>query len=100
MNALTFKQSQVLSLIRETLATRSIPPTRAEIAARLGFRSPKAAEDHLRVLARKGAIELLPGTSRGIRLRSAALAADTDGLLLPLVGRVAAGAPVLAVEHI
>ncbi|HEX5313893.1 MAG TPA: transcriptional repressor LexA [Gammaproteobacteria bacterium] len=98
MDALTSRQAEILELIRETLRARGIPPTRAEIAARLGFRSPKAAEDHLRALARKGAIELLPGTSRGIRLRFAAAAKDE--LRLPLVGRVAAGAPILAVEHV
>jgi repressor LexA len=73
-----------------------MPPTRAEIAAELGFRSPNAAEEHLRVLARKGVIQLLPGASRGIRLR------DTmrEQLALPLVGRVAAGRPILADENI
>ena len=73
-----------------------MPPTRAEIAAHLGFRSPNAAEEHLRALARKGCLELLPGSSRGIRLK------DTirEQLGLPLVGRVAAGRPILAEEHI
>lgn len=73
-----------------------MPPTRAEIAAKLGFRSPNAAEEHLRTLARKGVIQLLPGTSRGIRL------CDTmrEQLGLPLVGRVAAGRPILAQENI
>jgi repressor LexA len=73
-----------------------MPPTRAEIAAELGFRSPNAAEEHLRVLARKGVIQLLPGASRGIRLR------DTmrEQMALPLIGRVAAGRPILAEENI
>jgi repressor LexA len=100
MDELTPRQSQVLALIRQALADRGMPPTRAEIAERLGFRSTKAAEDHLRALARKGAIELLPRASRNIRLCSAPLVDDGEGLRLPLVGRVAAGAPVLAVEHI
>jgi repressor LexA len=87
-------------LIRDRLAGRGLPPTRAEIAAHFGFRSPKAAEDHLRALARAGVIELLPGTSRGIRLLDTAPAAGAPEARLPLVGRVAAGAPVLAIEHI
>jgi repressor LexA len=90
----------VLALIREALTDHGMPPTRAEIDARLGFRTRKAAEDHLRALERKGAIELLPGTSRGIRLRSEWLPKDGQGFRLPLVGRVAAGAPMLAIEHI
>ena len=96
MSDLTPRQSQVLHLIRQALAETGMPPTRAEIAAQLGFRSPNAAEEHLRALARKGCLELLPGTSRGIRLK------DTmrEQLGLPLVGRVAAGRPILAEEHI
>ena len=73
-----------------------MPPTRAEIAEQLGFRSVNAAEEHLRALQRKGAIELLPGTSRGIRIKDAI----REQLGLPLVGRVAAGEPILAEEHI
>ena len=91
MDALTSRQAQILHMIRRFLADYGRPPTRLEIAAALGFRSPNAAEDHLRALARKGAIELIPGTSRGIRLRE-------EGL--PVVGRVAAGSPILAEEHI
>ncbi|HET7674599.1 MAG TPA: transcriptional repressor LexA [Gammaproteobacteria bacterium] len=98
MPSLTARQAEILALIRATLDARGIPPTRAEIAARLGFRSPKAAEDHLRALARKGAIELLPGAARGIRLCESQ--ADAEDAGLPLIGRVAAGAPILAVEHI
>ncbi len=93
---LTPSQARVLRFIQHSLAETGMPPTRAEIAAELGFRSPNAAEEHLRVLARKGVIRLLPGASRGIQLR------DTirEQLALPLVGRVAAGRPILAQEHI
>jgi repressor LexA len=93
---LTARQIQVLELIRDHIAESGLPPTRAEIAQTLGFRSANAAEDHLRALARKGAIELLPGASRGIRLA----AAYTESLTLPVVGQVAAGSPILATEHI
>ncbi|MDA0823222.1 MAG: transcriptional repressor LexA [Proteobacteria bacterium] len=93
---LTARQIQVLELIRDHIAESGLPPTRAEIAQTLGFRSANAAEDHLRALARKGAIELLPGASRGIRLAEA----YTDSLTLPVVGQVAAGSPILATEHI
>ena len=89
---LTPKQQQILKFIRESIGETGLPPTRAEIAEAFGFRSPNAAEDHLKTLARKGAIELMAGTSRGIRL------AEADGL--PLIGRVAAGSPILAEEHI
>ncbi|MGE0388152.1 MAG: transcriptional repressor LexA [Gammaproteobacteria bacterium] len=91
---LTERQEQILELIRAAVADQGMPPTRAEICAALGFRSPNAAEEHLRALERKGAIELLPGASRGIRI----LAARARGI--PVVGRVAAGSPILAVEHI
>lgn len=107
MIRLTARQQEILDLIRSTIERTGIPPTRAEIARALGFRSPNAAEDHLRALARKGAIELSAGTSRGIRLTEpatpAAEPADIGfraGLLLPLVGRVAAGSPILAAEHV
>ncbi|MBI4692726.1 MAG: transcriptional repressor LexA [Gammaproteobacteria bacterium] len=93
---LTSRQAEILALIRQTLAETGMPPTRAEIAARLGFRSANAAEEHLRALARKGVLELLPGASRGIRLTAAAREASG----LPVVGRVAAGQPILAAEHI
>lgn len=92
---LTPRQAQILDLIRDCLETGGLPPTRAEIAERLGFRSANAAEEHLRALARKGFIELLPGFSRGIRV----LAEDVPRGL-PVVGRVAAGRPILAEEHI
>lgn len=93
MQALTPRQQEILALIRRFVAETGYPPTRTEIAQVLGFRSTNAAEDHLRALARKGAIEIRPGTSRGIRLLG-----EEAGL--PVVGRVAAGSPVLAVEHI
>lgn len=92
MSHLTPRQAQILGMIQELVESTGLPPTRAEIARALGFRSINAAEDHLRALARKGMIELLPGASRGIRLRT------PSGI--PVVGRVAAGAPILAEEHI
>jgi len=92
MEKLTARQQQILQLIRDHIAETGMPPTRAEISETLGFRSANAAEDHLRALARKGVIELMSGASRGIRLL------QKDGL--PLVGRVAAGEPLLAQEHI
>ena len=107
MRELTARQQEILTLIRQHIAETGFPPTRAEIANRLGFRSANAAEEHLKALARKGVIELTSGASRGIRLR---LLPDSQGndspsavqiaLTLPLVGRVAAGSPILAQEHI
>jgi repressor LexA len=94
--SLTPRQAEVLDLIRRHLAETGLPPTRAEIARRLGFRSANAAEEHLRALARKGAIELLPGASRGIRVVSGEAVATG----LPVIGRVAAGSPILAAEHV
>ena len=96
METLTPRQSEVLALIRRSLVETGMPPTRAEIAEQLGFRSVNAAEEHLRALKRKGVIELLPGTSRGIQLKDSL----RDQLGLPLIGRVAAGQPILAQEHI
>lgn len=95
--ALTARQQQILDWIRGHLETTGMPPTRAEIAAGLGFRTASAAEDHLRALARKGALELFPGASRGLRLTEPP---ELPGAGLPLVGRVAAGHPILAAEHI
>ncbi len=92
MTTLTARQQQVLQLIRDRISETGMPPTRAEIAETFGFRSANAAEDHLKALARKGVIELLVGSSRGIRLL------EPEGL--PLIGRVAAGQPLLAQEHI
>ena len=114
MLKLTARQEQILNLIKEAIDNTGFPPTRAEIAQELGFRSANAAEEHLQALARKGAIEISPGTSRGIRLlgqpapaRAAVPATPAiphipPSLLmsLPLVGRVAAGSPILAQEHV
>ena len=111
---LTARQQQVLELIQSAIERSGAPPTRAEIAAELGFRSANAAEEHLQALARKGVIELVGGTSRGIRLQSDTLRSlnqlrnkqfalplpSLQQLMLPLVGRVAAGSPILAQEHI
>jgi repressor LexA len=94
---LTARQQQILDWIRGHLETTGMPPTRAEIAAGLGFRTASSAEDHLRALARKGALELTPGASRGLRLTESP---ELPGTGLPLVGRVAAGNPILAAEHI
>jgi repressor LexA len=96
MSDLTPRQTQILRLIQSRLADSGMPPTRAEIARELGFKSANAAEEHLRALQRKGVISLIPGASRGIQLK------DTmrEQLGLPLIGRVAAGRPILAEEHI
>jgi repressor LexA len=96
MLELTRRQSEILEFIQDFIEQTGMPPTRAEIARSLGFRSANAAEEHLRALQRKGALELIPGTSRGIRLKDSL----RDQLGLPLVGRVAAGNPILAEEHI
>jgi repressor LexA len=93
---LTARQRQVLDLVKEIIEDSGMPPTRAEIATALGFRSANAAEEHLRALARKGVIELVPGASRGIRVKEP----SREAAGLPLVGRVAAGRPILAEEHI
>lgn len=96
METLTRRQAEILEMIRTWIDEQGAPPTRAEISRSFGFRSPNAAESHLRALARKGAIELQGGTSRGIRLPRTA----SNPVGLPLVGRVAAGEPVLAIEHL
>ena len=96
--ALTARQRQILDWIRAHMEAAGMPPTRAEIATGLGFSTASSAEDHLQALARKGAIELLPGASRGLRLKDGA--AWSAQATLPLVGRVAAGQPLLAVENI
>jgi repressor LexA len=116
MIKLTARQEQILNLIKDAIENTGFPPTRAEIAAELGFRSANAAEEHLQALARKGAIEISPGTSRGIRLlndlgsehgaerfRATQLTLPHPALMqlsLPLIGRVAAGSPILAQEHV
>ena len=109
---LTARQQQILTLIERAIATTGAPPTRAEIATELGFKSANAAEEHLQALARKGVIELVSGTSRGIRLRNKSSTSAWQGqqyslqipglaqLALPLIGRVAAGSPILAQEHV
>jgi repressor LexA len=105
MIKLTPRQEQILNLIKDAIDNTGFPPTRAEIANELGFKSANAAEEHLQALARKGAIEISPGTSRGIRLIGASLDVipmppPTLMMSLPLVGRVAAGSPILAQEHV
>ncbi len=113
MLKLTERQEQILNLIKVAIDVTGFPPTRAEIAADMGFRSANAAEEHLQALARKGVIEITPGASRGIRLIHGANDAPKQmslphhsiqqlvlPLTLPLVGRVAAGSPILAQEHI
>ncbi len=99
MKALTQRQSEVFELVKKHMTETGMPPTRAEIAKELGFRSPNAAEEHLKALARKGRIEILAGTSRGIRLLVDDREAD-DEAGLPLIGQVAAGEPILAQEHV
>ncbi len=94
MLKLTARQTQVLDVIKRCIEETGYPPTRAEIARDLNFKSANAAEEHLKALARKGAIEMIPGASRGLRL------ADSQPNGLAVVGRVAAGAPILAQEHI
>ncbi|TLU64641.1 repressor LexA [Thalassotalea litorea] len=96
MRPLTPRQSQIFDLIKEKIADTGMPPTRAEIADFFGFKSANAAEEHLKALAKKGFIEMLPGTSRGIRLADE----HNEELGLPLIGRVAAGEPILAQEHV
>ena len=97
---LTARQAEILEFIQRFIEVTGMPPTRAEMARELGFRSANAAEEHLRALQRKGVIELLPGTSRGIRLLETGRLLLTEEEGLPLVGRVAAGQPILATEHI
>lgn len=96
MRELTPRQKQILELIQDFIYETGMPPTRAEIARELGFKSANAAEEHLRALQRKGVLDLIPGASRGIQLKDSL----RDQMGLPLVGRVAAGSPILAEEHI
>ncbi len=99
MLKLTPRQSEILDFIKQCLEDNGFPPTRAEIAQQLGFKSPNAAEEHLKALARKGAIEMTPGASRGIRIPGfEPNSQDEDGL--PVIGRVAAGAPILAQQNV
>ena len=96
MRELTPRQSQILDMIQDFINETGMPPTRAEIARELGFKSANAAEEHLRALQKKGVLELVPGASRGIQLKDSL----REQMGLPLVGRVAAGSPILAQEHI
>ena len=96
---LTARQTQVLDCIRRHIEATGYPPTRAEIAKELGFKSANAAEEHLKALQRKGAIEIVQHTSRGIRLPDEPVA-EAEETGLPLIGSVAAGSPILAIEHI
>jgi len=108
--ALTPRQTQILNFIRQVILTTGFPPTRAEISSEFGFRSANAAEEHLRALAKKGVIVLTAGASRGIRLVSndeyddasslVSRTANLLGLTLPIIGRVAAGQPILAAENV
>ncbi|OOF35834.1 transcriptional repressor LexA [Rodentibacter heidelbergensis] len=98
MKPLTNRQQEVLDLLKRHLETTGMPPTRAEISRELGFKSPNAAEEHLKALARKGAIEIISGASRGIRILDESSNDEQEGL--PLIGRVAAGEPILAEQHI
>jgi repressor LexA len=92
MDELTPRQAEILKLIERYTEKSGYPPTRSEICQAMGFRSPNAAEEHLKALARKGVIEMIPGASRGIRLK------QEPGI--PVIGRVAAGSPILAAEHV
>jgi len=96
MRQLTPRQAQILEMIQEFIAETGMPPTRADIANELGFKSANAAEEHLRALQKKGVLDLIPGASRGIQLKDSL----REQMGLPLVGRVAAGSPILAQEHI
>ena len=99
MRPLTPRQQEILDLIKQSIAETGMPPTRAEIARQLGFKTPNAAEEHVKALARKGVIEILSGTSRGIKL-NVPLEEEPEISGLPLIGRVAAGEPLLAQEHV
>ena len=98
MKPLTARQQEVYDFLKHHLETTGMPPTRAEISKELGFRSPNAAEEHLKALEKKGVIEIVSGTSRGIRLLLEDNGQEEPGL--PLIGRVAAGEPILAEQHI
>ncbi len=104
MNELTARQQEILAFLKAWIAENGMPPTRAEICGALGFRSPNAAEEHLRALERKGAIEMLAGSSRGIKIRDGGAmgseAANDEEGGMPLIGKVAAGSPILAQENV
>lgn len=99
MKPLTARQQEVYDFLKHHLETTGMPPTRAEISKELGFRSPNAAEEHLKALAKKGVIEIVSGASRGIRLLLEDNNVEEESGL-PLIGRVAAGEPILAEQHI
>ena len=96
MSELTPRQREIVKLIQEALRDNGMPPTRAEIATAMGFKSANAAEEHLRALQKKGVLDIIPGASRGIQLKDSL----REQMGLPLIGRVAAGRPMLAEEHI
>jgi len=101
MDPLTDRQTEVLRLIRELTEVAGFPPTRAEIARSMGFRSVNAAEQHLRALEKKGVIDILAGASRGIRVLDPRPSSRLGRLMeLPVIGRVAAGSPILAEAHV
>lgn len=99
---LTARQQEIFDFVKNHIEKTGMPPTRVEIAREIGFKSPNAAEEHLKALARKGYIEMLSGTSRGIRIlvNDEPEAANDEDEGLPLIGKVAAGTPILAVEHV
>lgn len=102
-NHLTARQQEIFDFVKQRIKHSGMPPTRVEIAREIGFKSPNAAEEHLKALVRKGYIEMLSGTSRGIRIVADYQQSDEDEELedgLPLVGKVAAGTPIEAIEHI
>ncbi|MBI3371023.1 MAG: transcriptional repressor LexA [Betaproteobacteria bacterium] len=100
MDDLTERQSEILKLVRDLTESTGFPPTRAEIAERMGFRSVNAAEQHLRALEKKGALEISSGSSRGLRVMDRASRSLGRVMELPVIGRVAAGSPILAEEHV
>lgn len=97
VKGLTKRQLEVLDLIHASIDENGMPPTRSEIANNLGFKSLNAAEDHLKALEKKEFIELIPGVSRGIKVLKKT---NNKNVGLPIVGQVAAGQPILAIEHV
>lgn len=97
---LTLRQQEIFDFVKQHIENTGMPPTRVEIAREIGFKSPNAAEEHLKALARKGYIEMLSGTSRGIRILVDEETAANDDEGLPLIGKVAAGSPIMAIEHV
>lgn len=98
---LTARQQEIFDFVKQHIEQTGMPPTRVEIAREIGFKSPNAAEEHLKALARKGYIEMLSGTSRGIRiLVNETREEEPEEEGLPLIGKVAAGTPIMAIEHV